>query len=361
MKRLGLGSGKGKGYYNLVPIDSHIHSMSARGITTTTPIRTPLKTYYYKDLPIKHRQLLESLDRRIEQKKLKWVSAVLHNDEISTDRDMVKYLMAEGLSKDEAQYYIKQREKALSDPHYDVKPYYSYSMSAKAIKDKYKNYYDKFYKLRQIRKDEQRIEAIGRGFALPTIGAVGVRSASALVGLGFDAGGATIPIVGLAVGGLLGALYLEERAWAKKVRSLKAKGFKKIQSDWVIDKKNILNTHNIKTGEKLQKFNWHPVTNEIIMGGNVPHVTLLREKGENQNINEWVRGFYEPSRNKLFIRHYFNPKSRVAEFTSKSFDLSEKMQAKLVKKLKEYGLPADVKIEYNVDNQFLHNEGFIHV
>jgi len=90
-------------------------------------------------------------------------------------------------------------------------------------------------------------------------------------------------------------------------------------------------------------------------------VTLLRVKGENQNINEWVRGFYEPSRNKLFIRHYFNPKSRYAEFTSKNFDISEKMQGRLVKKLKAYGLPADVKIEYNVDNQLLHNEGFIHV
>lgn len=32
--RRGLGKGKGIGYYNLVPIDSHIHSLSAKGVKT---------------------------------------------------------------------------------------------------------------------------------------------------------------------------------------------------------------------------------------------------------------------------------------------------------------------------------------
>lgn len=32
--RRGLGKGKGKGYYNIVPIDSHIHSLSAKGVKT---------------------------------------------------------------------------------------------------------------------------------------------------------------------------------------------------------------------------------------------------------------------------------------------------------------------------------------
>ena len=36
MKRKGMGTGKGKGYYNLAPLDSHIHSLSARGIKSAT-------------------------------------------------------------------------------------------------------------------------------------------------------------------------------------------------------------------------------------------------------------------------------------------------------------------------------------
>jgi len=34
MKRKGLGKGMGKGYYNIVPMDSHIHSLSAKGVKT---------------------------------------------------------------------------------------------------------------------------------------------------------------------------------------------------------------------------------------------------------------------------------------------------------------------------------------
>jgi hypothetical protein len=40
--RRGLGLHKGRGYYNLIPIDHHIHSISARGIKSTrfVPIAT---------------------------------------------------------------------------------------------------------------------------------------------------------------------------------------------------------------------------------------------------------------------------------------------------------------------------------
>ena len=40
--RKGLGLGKGKGYYNLMPIDSHIHSLNARGIKLQQPVLTIL-------------------------------------------------------------------------------------------------------------------------------------------------------------------------------------------------------------------------------------------------------------------------------------------------------------------------------
>jgi len=39
--RTGLGKGLGKGYYNLIPIDKHIHYMSAKGVKTRlVPIST---------------------------------------------------------------------------------------------------------------------------------------------------------------------------------------------------------------------------------------------------------------------------------------------------------------------------------
>jgi hypothetical protein len=36
MKRKGLGKGLGQGYFNIAPLDSHIHSLSAKGIKTYT-------------------------------------------------------------------------------------------------------------------------------------------------------------------------------------------------------------------------------------------------------------------------------------------------------------------------------------
>lgn len=41
-RRNGLGIGKGRGYYNLLPLDSHIHSLSARGVKTQCLMR-PIK------------------------------------------------------------------------------------------------------------------------------------------------------------------------------------------------------------------------------------------------------------------------------------------------------------------------------
>ena len=38
--RKGLGKNKGKGYYNILPLDSHIHSLSAKGVKTRTYIVT---------------------------------------------------------------------------------------------------------------------------------------------------------------------------------------------------------------------------------------------------------------------------------------------------------------------------------
>lgn len=44
MRRKGLGKGLGQGYKNLLPMDSHIHSLSAKGIKSTTRLDAKSKT-----------------------------------------------------------------------------------------------------------------------------------------------------------------------------------------------------------------------------------------------------------------------------------------------------------------------------
>ena len=46
MKRRGLGKGTGnRGYYNLMPMDSYVHSLSAKGIKSKVPLNTKAKSY----------------------------------------------------------------------------------------------------------------------------------------------------------------------------------------------------------------------------------------------------------------------------------------------------------------------------
>jgi hypothetical protein len=42
--RRGLGIGKGKGYYNIIPQDSFIHELSRRGISSNTVYKLPIQT-----------------------------------------------------------------------------------------------------------------------------------------------------------------------------------------------------------------------------------------------------------------------------------------------------------------------------
>jgi hypothetical protein len=48
-----------------------------------------------------------------EEQKLKWISAILLNDENSTDKEMKEYFIKEGLTEKEADFYLSQRNDAL--------------------------------------------------------------------------------------------------------------------------------------------------------------------------------------------------------------------------------------------------------
>jgi hypothetical protein len=51
---------------------------------------------------------------------VKWVNAVLHNDEASTDEELIEYFRKGGLTQREAQKAVSQRSKCLSDASYEV-------------------------------------------------------------------------------------------------------------------------------------------------------------------------------------------------------------------------------------------------
>jgi len=57
----------------------------------------------------------------MRDKTIKWINAVLQNDELSSDEFLVNYFIANGLSIENAEKAISQRNEALKDAHYEVK------------------------------------------------------------------------------------------------------------------------------------------------------------------------------------------------------------------------------------------------
>ena len=56
------------------------------------------------------------METQTEQESLNWISATLLNDEFSTDKEMINYFIENGLSKEEAVFYVNQRNNALNNP-----------------------------------------------------------------------------------------------------------------------------------------------------------------------------------------------------------------------------------------------------
>jgi polyhydroxyalkanoate synthesis regulator phasin len=50
----------------------------------------------------------------MKQQTLEWINAILHNDEVSTDQELVEHFVKEGnLTEDEAKRFVAQRDKCL--------------------------------------------------------------------------------------------------------------------------------------------------------------------------------------------------------------------------------------------------------
>jgi len=56
--------------------------------------------------------------REEKSRKIKWISAVLQNDENSSDDELKEYFVKNGLTIEESERVVAQREKALNDPYY---------------------------------------------------------------------------------------------------------------------------------------------------------------------------------------------------------------------------------------------------
>lgn len=50
-----------------------------------------------------------------------WINATLHNDEASSDQELIGYFMTNGLSCDQAHEAVDQRNKCLNDMFYEAK------------------------------------------------------------------------------------------------------------------------------------------------------------------------------------------------------------------------------------------------
>ena len=51
---------------------------------------------------------------------IRWVNATLHNDEASRDEELVEHFIKGGLTKQEAQKAVSQRNKCLNNNYYEV-------------------------------------------------------------------------------------------------------------------------------------------------------------------------------------------------------------------------------------------------
>lgn len=91
--RKGLGIGKGRGYFNLVKLDSHIHSLSAKGVKSYDP-----KAYFNKE--VKKENLKINLDLPIQtailvpstKEKDKPISREEFANRVETTRDELYHL-----------------------------------------------------------------------------------------------------------------------------------------------------------------------------------------------------------------------------------------------------------------------------
>ena len=375
--RRGLGRGMGMGYKNIVPIDGHIHSLSAKGVKTKksqkklkaigvkgsaqlyTPSET-IKSLY--NLPPSNLRMYAKIVKQHTPEKI-----------FSMARDIQEDI--EPFSK-RFEFGGSIRRKKLNPNDIDV---VIIPQNKEILKEKILSIADEV----RVSGDKQIFitkNGINIDFYFADENDFGSQLLTRTGSAGYNIGlrlkakrlGFKLNQYGLFKDGKKVAGKTEEsigKALGKPLRlpELRAKGLKfseYTKHNFNIDKKNILNSKEKYNGDNVFNFMYNPRTGEMLLGARDPHSDLLRSRDnltkERSNFYEWVRGKYDDVKKILFVRHYFNPQSLYSEFTSKDFEISEKMQKKMIDVLKKKGLPKNIDVRYNQTNELLKQEGYIY-
>ena len=103
------------------------------------------------------------------------------------------------------------------------------------------------------------------------------------------------------------------------------------------------------------RWSWNPKTGDLVVGADADHIAQINSRYP--NIDQWVRGFYIPSKNQVIVRpFYWEQNEKNAERVGWD-DKHEALNAELIGTivyLLEATLPKKVKQwEFNVDNEWL--------
>lgn len=283
MKRRGLGRGLGKGYYNLIPVDSYIHSLSAKGIKSK-PVG---KVIDYTKLDAKQLTLLAEnrfskltdeqlvslddkliLDRTVSGRP-RWFNRLKFNQKLVDElkrRDLVETRKG-SLGIEE----IRLKEDVLSFP-----------------RDEVEDILGDFTEESTERLREQEL-----GLGTPSLGSATIRGTSATLGLGFfPEAVATIPALGLSLVGLTELMRRERKRIAKEIK-------RQVEEDRQLNAK-------IKNWRKVNKNSW---------------------KNRKTNLHILIRKKYDEFEEKTYWEQCFAPNGDFSSLETLCYSFPNKKEA----------------------------------
>jgi hypothetical protein len=389
MIRKNLGLGMGRGYKNLIPIDHHIHSLSAKGVKSYKNWRVVKGFMNAKSFKKRYYPLVEKELRKpiydFDAKKRYYETKSFYCRNCDKDMDFELHEGAEAYNPEKEAFWYEcpkchyvidegdlsqMEEDAEAERQMEQEREKKHHLSAKGIKE------NKLYLIRHTISDDgdeiffEIVKSLKEKINTPEV-------SNKYRFYHKENGNLTEEYVATEkeVSDMIksGDIQLN----AKNIyRQHASGGFDSSEIDKEVErlKKEAVKRRKLIMEGKLNgkhfksRIMWNPRTKKMI-SGDTTHDAILEQHLKkvnphpnyiNKNLNkfnEWVRGLYDEENKTLYVRQYFNPQSLYSEFTAKDFEISEKMQKKFVEQLH---LPKDVKVVYNATNESLRQEGYIH-